>query len=99
MASSPGPARLPCVLETVDDDASANKAASKIEELGTRMAEVAKEMAKLPRPSSEELQKLAQKVSAEQEGFQKKAMPQMVKLAKYPVLSQAWARAMANVHQ
>ncbi len=87
------------VLETVEDEASANKAASKIEDLGTQLTELSKQIAKLPRPSHEELQKISQNMGTEQQEFQKEAMPQMMKLAKYPVLSQAWSRAMANVHQ
>ena len=85
------------VLEGVDDEASAEKAAGKIEALGTQLAEIAKQMQEMPRPSMEELQEIGQKQRARTQEFQEKAVPQMMKLAQYPALREAWMRAFQNV--
>lgn len=85
------------VLESVDDEDSANAAASKIEELGKEFADLAQEIAKLPAPSQEELQRISRKQNAYTQEFQQKIVPQMMKFAKYPVLSDAWSKAMAEV--
>lgn len=85
------------VLESVDDEESANAAASKIEELGKEFADLAQEIAKLPPPSQEELQRISRKQNAYTQEFQKKIVPQMMKFAKYPVLSDAWSKAMEEV--
>ncbi len=82
------------VLEGVTDEASANKAAAKIEELGGRLAAISAQMAELPRPDAAEVQKLAKQRRAEGKAFQEKAAEQMEKLAQYPVLLEAWTRAM-----
>ncbi len=85
------------VLEGVTDDASAQKAASEIEALGNRMAEVVAHVQELPQPSAEEMQQIAEKYRTEGQEFQERAASQMMKLAEYPALSEAWTRVMANM--
>jgi hypothetical protein len=82
------------VLEGVTDEASANKAAAEIEELGGRLASISAQMAEIPRPDAAVLQKLAKQRRAEGMAFQERAAAQMEKLAQYPVLLEAWTRAM-----
>jgi hypothetical protein len=83
----------------VKDEASAKAAAGKIEALGTRMGEIAKQMAELPRPSDAELQEVAKEQSAKVREFQQDAAEQMMKIAQYPDLQQAWMRAMENMQK
>jgi hypothetical protein len=85
------------VLEDVDDASSAKKAAGKIESLGKRLAEISAQVAELPRPNAKEMQDLAKKQRAEMQAFQQNAAAQMMKLAEYPVLTDAWMRAMENM--
>ncbi len=85
------------VLESVDDEESADAAAGRIEELGNEFADLAKQIAKLPPPSQDEIQRISRKQNAYTQEFQKKIVPQMMKFAKYPVLSDAWSKAMAEV--
>ena len=61
----------------VTDEASANKAAAEIEELGGRLASISAQMAELPRPDAAELQKLAKQRRAEGMAFQERAAAQM----------------------
>ena len=82
------------VLEGVTDEASANKAAAEIEELGGRLASISAQMAKLPRPDAAEVEKLAKQRRAEGMAFQERAAAQIEKLAQYPALLEAWTRAM-----
>lgn len=86
------------VLEGVDDDASAEKAAGKIEALGGRMQDIAEQLSKLPAPSRDEMQRIARMQSEVQAEFQQKAMAQMMKMAQYPVLAEAWSNAMMTVN-
>lgn len=85
------------VLEGVKDQASAEKAASEIEALGTRMADVIAQVRTLPPPSREQMQDIAEKYGADGREFQTKAAAQMMKLAEYPALSEAWMRVMSNM--
>lgn len=85
------------VLEDVDDESSAETAAAKIEKLGDRLTEIKAQMDKLPRPTAEEIQKMAEKQRASQQAFQQDAAAQMMKMAQYPVLMEAWMRAMGNM--
>ncbi|UCG72367.1 MAG: hypothetical protein JSV45_14150 [Chromatiales bacterium] len=85
------------VLEGVTDEASAEKAAGKIEALGTEMAEIAALIPDLPRPSREELEAIGQQQREQGREFQNKTAAQMMKLAQYPVLADAWTRAMSNM--
>ena len=85
------------VLEGVKDQASAEKAASEIEALGTRMADVVAQVKKLPPPTREQMQEIAEKYGADGREFQTKAAAQMMKLAEYPALSEAWENVMANM--
>jgi len=85
------------VLEGVKDQASAEKAASEIEALGTRMADVIAQVKKLPQPSMEEMQEIAKKYGEEGREFQSNVASQMMKLAEYPVLSEAWENVMTNL--
>ena len=82
------------VLEGVTDEASANKAAAEIEELGGRLASISAQMAKRPRPDAAEVQKRAKQRRAEGMAFRERAAAQMEKLAQYPALLEAWTRAM-----
>ena len=80
-----------------DLQASAKKASGKIEELGTRLGEIAKQAQALPAPSPDEMQEIAQKQMAQGQEFQRNAQAQMMKLAQYPSLMEAWMRAMQNM--
>ncbi|MGB5305065.1 MAG: hypothetical protein WBO57_02380 [Gammaproteobacteria bacterium] len=85
------------VLEGVTDQASADEASGEIEALGNRLAEVAAQVQNLPRPSPEEMQEIAQKQLLQSQEFQKMAVPQMMKLAQYKSLSDAWMRALSSM--
>ncbi len=85
------------VLEDVDDKSSAKRAAGDIESLGKRLAEISEQMAELQRPNAKEMQDIMQKQRAEMQGFQQEAAAQMMKLAQYPVLTDAWMRALENM--
>lgn len=90
-------AEMVSVLEGVTDEASAEKASGEIEALGNRLGELAREVQELPTPTMEEMQEIARKQSAQQQDFQNKALPQMMKLAQYKSLSDAWTRALINM--
>lgn len=85
------------VLEGVDDESSANKAAEEIEDLGNRLAEISTQMRELPRPNASEMQDIVRKQRAEMQAFQRDSAAQMMKLVEYPVLTEAWMRAMENM--
>ncbi|MBT8090276.1 MAG: hypothetical protein KJO01_08725 [Gammaproteobacteria bacterium] len=85
------------VLEKVDDESSAKKAAGDIEALGNRLAEISGQMRELPRPDASEMRDIMQKHSAAMQEFQQDVGAQMMKLAEYPVLTDAWMRAMGNM--
>jgi methyl-accepting chemotaxis protein len=86
------------VLKEVDDESSANKAAEKIEEIGHRMAGIADQMKELPRPNAEEMQEIADKQRAKLRAIQQDVTEQMMKMAQYPVLQDAWMNAMHDIH-
>jgi hypothetical protein len=85
------------VLEGVTDENSANAAATEIEALGDRLAEVSSQMREIPPPTMEEMQRLAQEFGKQTQDFQQKAATQMMKLAQYESLSEAWTRALSNM--
>ncbi len=85
------------VLRDVDDESSAEKAAGKIEALGERLAEISSQLAELPRPDTNEMLDIAQKQRGDMQAFQQDAATQMMKLAQYPVLMDAWMRAMEKI--
>ena len=85
------------VLEDVDDQSSAEKAADEIESLGERLAEISAQLRELPQPSAEEMQDIMVKQADEMSGFQQDVAVQMMKLAQYPVLTEAWMRAMEGM--
>ena len=85
------------VLKDVNDESSAKKAAGKIESLGKRLAEISSQVRDLPRPNAKEMQDIAKKQRAEMQAFQQDAAAQMMKLAQYPVLQNAWMSAMENM--
>jgi len=85
------------VLEGVTDQASAEEASSEIEALGSRIADVIAQVQELPEPTAEEMQEIAAKYGEQGQEFQTRAASQMMKLAEYPSLSEAWTRAMANM--
>jgi len=85
------------VLEGVTDESSAEKAAGKIEKLGNRLAEITAQVAELPPPSSAEMQALAERQREKMQSFQQNAATQMMKMAQYPALMDAWMRAMENM--
>lgn len=85
------------VLEDVTDEASANKAAGKIESIGRRMGEIAMQISELPQPNAKEMQEIAKMQRKEMQAFQQNSMAQMMKLAQYPVLQEAWMSAMENL--
>ena len=84
------------VLEDVNDEASAKKAAGKIESLGSRMGEIAMQVSELPQPDAQEMQEIAKQQRAAMQEFQQDTMAQMMKLAQYPVLQEAWMNAMSK---
>lgn len=85
------------VLEGVTDESSAEKAAGKIEALGNRLAEITAEIGNLQRPDAKEMQELAKNQRAQMQEVQQDAAAQMMKMAQYPVLLDAWMRAMENM--
>ena len=85
------------VLEGVSDEASAEQASGRIEALGNRFAEIARQIQELPQPTDDEMQAITRKQHAQQQDFQQRAFPQMMKLARYESLSEAWARALENM--
>ena len=85
------------VLEDVTDEDSANQAAGKIEALGNRLAEITAQVGELPRPNAKEMQEISKKQRAKMQTIQQTAAAQMMKLAEYPALTQAWMRAMENM--
>lgn len=85
------------VLKGVDDQASAEAAVAKIEKLGDRLAEIAQQMAELPKPSPEELRQLAEQQMAKPTELLGQSSDQLRKLGEYPVLADAWTRAMAKL--
>ena len=87
------------VLEGVDDEASAEKAADEIEALGDRLAEIAAAAKELPEPSEDEMLALVEDQKDNMMQFQERAMPQMMKMVQYPVLADAWGRAMEKMPQ
>lgn len=84
------------VLEEVTDDASANAAVDDIEALGARLGELVAEVEELPEPTTADLQRIAETQGRRMQEFQRTAAPQMMKLAQYPQLAEAWTRAVAN---
>jgi len=84
------------VLEGVNDQDSAETAASKIEAIGSQMAELAQKAQDLPKPSADEMQKIAKKQTERTQVFQEKAAGQMMKLVQYPVLGEAWMKALES---
>ena len=84
------------VLEGVNDEASAEKAAAEIEKLGGQLLELAKKTSDLPQPSVEEMERIAREQVAKQQEFQTRAAAQMMKLAEYESLGAAWQRALTN---
>jgi len=85
------------VLEGVVDESSAERAAADIEELGSRMAEITARIAELPRPSMDEMQAIAKQQQQAMQGMQEDAAAQMMKMAQYPALLEAWMKAMGNM--
>ncbi len=85
------------VLEDVDDESSAKKAASKIEALGNRLADISKQVMELPRPDASEMQDIMAAQSKGMQAFEQDSVAQMMKLAEYPVLMDAWMGAMQNM--
>ena len=86
------------VLKGVEDQDSANKAAARIEEIGHKMADIANRVSELPRPDAEEMQELAEKQRDRMRSMQQDATEQMMKMAQYPVLRDAWMKAMQDMH-
>lgn len=84
------------VLEGVEDEASAEKAAAKIESLGSRMGDVAMQISELPTPDADEMQEIARQQRAAMQEFQQDSVAQMMKLAQYPVLQEAWMNALSK---
>lgn len=84
------------VLEDVTDEASAEKAAGKIESIGSHMGEIAMQISELPQPDAQEMQEIAKQQRAAMQEFQQDSMAQMMKLAQYPVLQEAWMNALSN---
>ena len=85
------------VLEGVNDESSAEAAAGKIESLGNELADISSRMMELPRPNAKEMQDIAKMQRAEMQAFQQDAAMQMMKLAQYPVLQDAWMSAMERM--
>jgi len=85
------------VLDSVTDKSSAENAAGKIEALGNRLGKITSQLADLPRPDAKEMQELAKNQRARMQDVQQDAAAQMMKVAEYPVLLDAWMRAMENM--
>lgn len=89
------------VLESVNDDASAQAAVTKLEALGVRMKELQARAAALGTPSKEEIDRAIEKAKANEkekmEEFKKKQQryeAAFAKASKYPAVMQAFAKAM-----
>jgi hypothetical protein len=85
------------ILEGVEDNASAEQAAGKIEALGGRLQEIAKRVGELPPPTESELQDIIDQQAEYRREFQQNATAQMLKIAQYPVLAEAWTNAMMKM--
>lgn len=85
------------VLRGVDDDDSAEDAAGEIEALGNRLAEISSQMAELPTPTASEMQAIAAEQMEKTQALQQDVVGQMMKIAEYPVLMEAWMSAMQNM--
>lgn len=84
------------VLEDVTDEASADDAVDDIEALGARLAELVADIEELPEPTAADLRRIAETQGQRMQEFQQTAAPQMMKLAQYPQLAEAWTRAVEN---
>ena len=84
------------VLADVTDQASAKAATPRIEALGNRLAEVTAQIRALPKPETEALQEIGKSQSKRTQEFLEKLVTQQMKLAEYPELKEAFARASAN---
>lgn len=81
------------VLQTVEDEAGAEQAAPRIEELSRELQTLAVQMNALPPLSWEEQDRLTRE-RAGRAAERREAGRQMLKIERYPVLQQAWQRGM-----
>jgi hypothetical protein len=79
-------------LEGVTDPASAEAAEPVIEALANRLAEVGAQIRELPKPEPEVLREIAEPHSERTQEM----LTQLLKLAEYPELREAFARGTAN---
>ncbi|HKL64221.1 MAG TPA: hypothetical protein VJ883_12680 [Woeseiaceae bacterium] len=89
---------LTAVLEGVTDEASAEAAAPRIEELSRELQSLAMRINAIPQlPYAEQ-----QRISEERAGStaaRRERGKQMLKIEQYPVLKEAWARGMRGVEE
>lgn len=85
------------VLEGVSDDASARAAAGDVAALAARMQSIADQLRALPPPSREEIDAISALQEKVQREIQPAATAQMMKLAQYPVLAEAWDGPMLSM--
>ncbi|MHC4974612.1 MAG: hypothetical protein ACYTG3_20045 [Planctomycetota bacterium] len=81
------------ILEGVNDEASANEAAKKIEALTEDMQKLAKRAQELGEPTPEQQKRLEEIGKERQEEFSKRMQAVMMKVMQYPELQQAFTEA------
>ena len=84
------------VLADVTDQASAKAATPRIEALGDRLAEVTAQLRELPKPETAALQEIGKSQAKRTQEFLEESVTWQTKLAEYPELKEAFARAWAN---
>jgi hypothetical protein len=81
------------VLQTVEDEAGAEQAAPRVEDLSRELQRLAVQMNAMPPLSWEEQDRLSRERSGSGTA-RKEAGRQMLKIEQYPVLQEAWKRGM-----
>lgn len=81
------------VLQTVEDEASAEQAAPRVEELSRELQKLAVQMNSMPPLSWEEQDRLTRE-RARSGAARRESGRQMLKIEQYPVLQEAWKRGM-----
>lgn len=87
-------AELTSALAEVTDEASAEAAAPRIEELSAQLQRLAVHINEMPPRSFEESQRLTEERAAGRAESRRESARQMRKIEQYPVLQEAWKRGM-----
>lgn len=84
------------ILDGVTDQASAEAAVPKIEQLGTRMKDIVERAKALGTPPKEEQERIQKKMTDQQQKLQARMQANGQKMAQYPVLMQAFMKMMTG---